>query len=506
MRLSPVTTVWLVRAMLAGCAVSIILLFARQYYTVSADLGWHYAYIEFILQHGSLPGADVMYLRRSIGYPPGAHLLTAAVASILGASTLQTIFLSSIASIFAIYFIILVLLGARDRTEYFVVASLLIFFLFLLRRTHMLLGNEVVGNFFYAHLVGGLGFFALLLISKLTSPILYFVFAVAAVHALAWIYTTSAVQLAVAAGLLQMMALARENTRAHGLTAIALMLVLPLTIVSHPTFLPMMRNAAVDAGISVRLPLVLYGSALLLVLATAVWSFNFQRRSPVPSEVLVAAGLSAGLLAWVQCGFWYFADLGSPYAVKKHGFMVGTLVAASLAAILAQMIVRSGLSRRLEALATCIPTYATRGIAACLALAMVLPWTGEPLAPVVEYESQVHALVASGHPADLLEHTISVNRHLAPIANIAVAMAILRLNGASPAAISDQFAVFGISDPWGPTTVRYAITVPPEASPPPTCVVEAHSQSSIQLIRRNCLVIPPIKKQVPCPICVTDQF
>src|SRR4029450_9740954 len=102
--------------------------------------GWHYALIEFILQHASLPTADVIYLSRTAGYPPGAHLLTAAVTSMLGLSTLHTIFLISIAAIFALYFLVLVLLGTHDRTEYFIVASQLIIFLLLLRRTHMLLG------------------------------------------------------------------------------------------------------------------------------------------------------------------------------------------------------------------------------------------------------------------------------------------------------------------------------------------------------------------------------
>jgi hypothetical protein len=157
-------------------------------------------------------------------------------------------------------------------------------------------------------------------------------------------------------------------------------------------------------------------------------------------------------------------------------------------------------------LARSVPTYATRWIAACLALAAVIPWTGEPLAPIVEYESEVRALVASDHPPDVLGHTISVNRYLAPVVNIAVAMAILQLNGASPAAIGDQFAVFGITKPRTPTTIRYAIMVPPESSAPPACVVGVHIQSPIQLLRRSCLVMPAIDPKTPCSICVTDEF
>ena len=74
----------------------------------------------------------------------------------------------------------------------------------------MLFGNEIIHEFFYAQLVGDLGFIFLLIVtSRLRQPAIAGVFAIVAVYALAWIYTASAAKLAVAILLAQLLALAR---------------------------------------------------------------------------------------------------------------------------------------------------------------------------------------------------------------------------------------------------------------------------------------------------------
>ena len=94
-------------------------------------------------------------------------------------------------------------------------------------------------------------------------------------------------------------------------------------------------------------------------------------------------------------------------------------------------------------------------------------------------------MVASGRPPDLLGHTISVNRELPFVINLAVAFAVLELPGWTPAQI-DQFAVFGLAEPM-PSGVRYAVTVSTLSHPPPECVVEDYARMQIQLIRRDCI-------------------
>ena len=125
-----------------------------------------------------------------IEYPPGAHVLTAILTASVGTSPLRMLFLSSIVSIFLLYLLILALLKDRNRTVCVATATSLIFLLLLMRGTSMLIGNEIINNFFYPQLVGDLGFvFLLILVSKITRPAFVGMIAVVAVYALAWIYT-----------------------------------------------------------------------------------------------------------------------------------------------------------------------------------------------------------------------------------------------------------------------------------------------------------------------------
>jgi hypothetical protein len=472
--------------LLTGNSVSVILFFSKHIYTDSGDLAWHYSLIEFIVEHSALPGAHVARLGPMAEYPPGAHLLAAVITSLFGVSVLRVMFLSSVAAVFTLYLLVIILLGGRNRLECFTSAALLIFFIVLLRGTHVLFGNEIVNEFFYAQLVGDLGFVSLLIVaSKLRQPALAGIFAIVAVYALAWVYTASATKLALGICLVQVMSLARGYSGERFILLIALALLLPLTIVTHPTFEPMVRNAAHDGSISIALPFVLSGSALLLLLAPGIWWLHSRSGSSTQCEPLVAGGVAIAILAWVQFGLLRLAGLGSPYAVKKHGFMIGTFVAASLAAWLSAMFLRSELYGRLRISPTFVPIYITRWIAACLAIVAVLPWRGEPLDPVIKYDSEVRAIVASSRPPDLLGHTISVNRELPFVINFAVALAVLQLPGWTPAEI-DQFAVFGRAEPM-PSGVRYAVTVSTLAHPVSECVVEDYTLIQLQLVRRDCI-------------------
>ena len=472
--------------LLAGCSIITILFFSGYAYTTSADLAWHYSLIEFIIQHRELPSAGVTRLGPMIEYPPGAHVLVAAAASLLDANVLRALFLSCVVAVFIAYLLVITLLGDQSRVECFTGAILLVSLIFLLRGTHMLFGNEIIHEFFYAQLVGDLGFIFLLIVtSRLRQPAIAGVFAIVAVYALAWIYTASAAKLAVAILLAQLLALARGYSGERVLWLIALTILLPLTLVIHPTFEPMVRNATHDGSISISLPLVLFGSSLLLLLAPSIWWLHSRSGSSIQCEPLVAAGVAIALLAWVQFVFLRLGGLGSPYAVKKHGFMVGTFLVASLAAWLISTFRRFGLYRRLPASIGFIPVYVTRWIAACVAVVVVLPWRGEPLDPIIKYDEEVRAIAAAGHPPDLLGHTISVNRQLPFVVNFAVALAVLELPGWTSAEI-DQFAVFGRAEPM-PSAVQYAVIVSTLLHPRPECVVENYAPIQIQLVRRDCI-------------------
>jgi hypothetical protein len=476
---------------LGGGSVCVMLFFGREAYTVSGDLAWHYSLSEYIVQHWALPGTNLTRLGPMVEYPPGAHVLAVVISSLLGINLLRVLFLSTIVAVFVLYVLVLDLLGGRSRIEYFMGAALTILFVMLLRGTRMLFGNEIIHEFFYAQLIGDLGFvFLLIVASKLRQLTTFGVFSAVAVYALAWIYTASAAKLAVAIILVQLLSLARWYSRKRVILLIALAFLLPLIIAIHPTFQPMVRNAAHDGSISIALPFVLSGSALLLLLAPSIWWLHSRSGSLVQYEPLVAGGVAIALLTWIQFALLRLEGLGSPYAVKKHGFMIGTFVAVSLAAWGTAILRRFELYRQFPASIEFIPVYATRWIAACLAVAAVLPWRGDPLDPMIKYDGEVRAMVASGRPPDLLGHTISVNRELPFVINFAVALAVLDLPGWTPAEI-DQFAVFGRAEPM-PSGVRYAVTVSTSPFPLRNCVVEDYAPIQIQLVRRDCIEAMPV--------------
>jgi hypothetical protein len=471
---------------LAGGLVCIILFFARNIYTTSVDLGWHYALIEFIVEHASLPPPEVVRLGPMIEYPPGAHVLTAILAVSVGTSPLRMLFFCSIVSILLLYFLVLALLKNPNRAACVVTATSLIFLLLILRGTSMLIGNEIINNFFYPQLLGDLGFVLLLiLVSKITRPAIVGMIAVVAVYALAWVYTASAVKLALSIGLLQLLALTREYARDRIFLSIALAVLLPLVIFTHPTFEPMLRNAAHDGAISITMPLVVASSVLLLLLAPSIWWLKLRVGSAARCEPFVAAGIAVALLALMQFGVWEIISLGSPYAVKKHGFMIGTFIAANLAVCATEIASRTRQYRQVDRWLRFVPISIIRWTTACLAVIAVLPWQGEPVTAVIRYDNEVRAIVATGNPQDLLGRTISVNRQLPLGVNFAVALAVLQLPGWGPAA-GDQFAALRMTEPI-PSGIQYAVIAPPVSDLSVSCLIEAPTEMQLQLVRRDCV-------------------
>ena len=421
-----------------------------------------------------------------IEYPPGAHVLTAIVTASVGTSPLRMLFFCSIVSIFLLYFLLLGLLKNRNRAGCVATAASLIFLLLLMRGTSMLIGNEIINNFFYPQLIGDLGFVLLLiLISKITRPAIVGIIAVVAVYALAWIYTASAVKLALSIGLLQLLALTREYSKDRIFLSIALAILLPLVIFTHPTFEPMLRNAAHDGAISITMPLVVASSVLLVLLASSVWWLKLRVGSAAHYEPFVAAGIAVGLLALLQFGVWEIIGLGSPYAVKKHGFMIGTFIAASLAVCATEIAFeRDSIANSIVGSDLCrFPSFV--GLPHAWPSIAVLPWHGEPLAAVIRYDNEVRAIVATGDPPDLLGQTISVNRQLSLGVNFAVALAVLQLPGWSPAA-GDQLAALTMTEAI-PSGIRYAFIAPPLSALSLSCVIEAYPEMQLQLVRRDCV-------------------
>src|SRR5262249_52711594 len=137
--------------------------------------------------HGSVRPMD--------DYPVLAHTLAASVGAVIG-SNLRALFMLSVFSTCAIY----ALLGWGTRRSgvsggfFALIAGTL---MIVLARSNIFWGNEVIGNFFYPQVVGEAGFLAFLLyITTLKRFAFKVIVACGAVILLNYVYTLSAVHLA----------------------------------------------------------------------------------------------------------------------------------------------------------------------------------------------------------------------------------------------------------------------------------------------------------------------
>ena len=152
--------------------------------------------------------------------------------------------------------------------------------------------------------------------------------AVAATHILAWVYTLSAVQFAAAAVFLQMIEV-EDMPRQAFIKTTSTTAALGISILFHPTFYGMVHNAAHDGAI------VFAGWFIaLLIVGTALRRCFCHSIDRLVNDAFSAiVGLAFGLcaVATLQAVAYYGLGLGSPYAIKKHGFAIGT-VGAMIAA------------------------------------------------------------------------------------------------------------------------------------------------------------------------------
>lgn len=203
------------------------------------------------------------------------------------------------------------------------------------------IGHEVVGNFFFAQLVGEAA--VLLLAAALTRLPrgLPFVLAGAAAVLLATcIHLLPAMKLA---GCLMLLLLvqAGEDLRHSGPSPAALLglLLLPTVLVASPAFRAMLtiseNDGAIDLGAPVG-PTSLAALAVLLAFVCLAGVAALRRRAgptenpprrETAARLLFAYGLATAGALIAQLLAWGLLGLSSPYAVLKHGFGVFSLLA-----------------------------------------------------------------------------------------------------------------------------------------------------------------------------------
>jgi hypothetical protein len=434
----------------AASAVIVFLLvvvighFSSRLYTAGGDLGWHYGLVDYIAQRGTLPGPTDPYLRAMFGYPPASHAIAASIGWLLG-SSLEAIFVTGAIFTFGIYVIVGQLMQRGAEKEFFGAAVVLIALILGTRVTRQLSGNEIVQNFFYAQLAGD---FAMLLAFALLTAwtpkvrVFWLLSAVAAVEVVGTFYVLSSVRLALGLVLFQIpLFWSSHDWRLR--MKVALVLLLPVAALLHPFFATMVQASNHDGAISVKLYPTFVSITLLLAISLPAWFFARHRYDKENGRfALTCLSLGVALAALAQIAAFFALGLGSLYAIKKHAFLVGTLLMVITARWAIRLAPLKAIVDWLQGgriLSGTVPAFAF----AAICMFAVFPWRSSPAAPFLRYDIEARAVMKAGTP-DLQGSTLSVNRDFPLGLNFATSIAVMKIDAWGPLG-RELFRVFGIA-------------------------------------------------------------
>jgi hypothetical protein len=465
-------------------------------YSDSVDIGWHYAITNYISQFLSWPPHDSV--RPIDNYPVLAHTL-ATLIGVFAGSNLRAMLLLSVFSTCAIY----ALLGWGTRRSGFsgwlfaLIAGML---MIVFAPSNIFWGNEVITNFFYPQVVGEAGFLGFLLyIASLHRLAFKVIVACGAVVLLDYIFALSAVHLALSCPLLwTVQGMQRwQATRRFPWQTVTLagMLLagLSLLVVSNAAFFSMVRNAAFNGGVNVSLgnggilALIILDGTLFVVLA--VLAASNKSRLIHPSFVLAALG-GVTAAAFVQWVFFNLLGYGSPYAVAKHAFGLGSLFVVAITTITLDVLATPAKSFWSYFSVKLPVRLSGSPFAGCLfmCLALVSLFWNRPslsLQNVEMYENDAKHLTKSELGNKILGHTVSFNTQFPAGINFTIAKAILEVRGYSQ--IEQIQIFFGRLSAEEKAADYFLISPNQAAALDPACEVQTSAPLTVsKLVRASC--------------------
>lgn len=321
-----------------GLLVGLLMTFGGQVYLTSIDAVYHYVLTHEIGTFGYVrPGVasdPVMDV-----YPAASHRL-AAIIGWIGGSDLVAIQLVLITSIFVSY-ILITRLAEAERGLIGTAVFALVFF--ALKATRSQVGFEVVINFFYPQLVGDVVYFGVLYWlatgeRELRHTVL--VVLVAATGAM-WLQPITAIHIiGLGATFLALLNLREWINRRFSrslLVATAVTTIGGVAIFAlHPVMKVMkfisLNNGALAFGYSDRQLAIIVPICALLGIVSV---FRWIRKTGTRIDAAVgAAVIAASFILLLQYLALELFGMGSPYAVKKHMFLITTLGAINLARLI----------------------------------------------------------------------------------------------------------------------------------------------------------------------------
>ena len=335
---------------LLGICGFLVLQFVNSLWTHSVDLAHHDALVAHLMEHWRLPAKDDFTLGEMNVYPPGSHIVTAVMGTVLGSPVagLQVVTLLSLLALWSgIAFALQSLPSRMSLAVGIVLAILLLGNHFLVKLE--LHGDEVVTNFFFAQVVAQSIVIVLLAAvvrwdrQGIPRMLIYLLLAGGS-WILVWIHLLPALELLgllfllIAVNGLEAASGQRARSILPGLVCVVVTLAL---VVRHPGFRAMLAISEHNGTLRLRYTPDLERLGLLCAIVCALSALALLKWLRDPASRCQRKGLLLkyiglyGISVASLCGMQIFLcaafGLGSPYASFKYAFGLNTLLLLQLA-------------------------------------------------------------------------------------------------------------------------------------------------------------------------------
>ena len=315
--------------------IFLLYFFSANTFLSSNDLVHHLVLVDEIARYHTVLASDAGHLGYMAYYPPASHWI-AALLSTLAGSGLEAITLVSAASIFACYLMLFWLAQYGFSIAASAILTLVVIFSGPL---HSLIGWEVVVNFFYPQLVAEVFAIAFLcsmvrsqtfrrllpILTPISCAVLMEFQPLVAIQVVG--FGLSFMTIEIARNLFE----AKRVSPAQPVVLILAVAACVVAIITNQRFW-FMRNASnLNGYLEFGFSHITFAIVPVLGVAAALLCPYVLRRGSRADAILGGAIASSTLLMIAQEIAFLALNAGSPYAVKKHFFMVTTLSCVGLA-------------------------------------------------------------------------------------------------------------------------------------------------------------------------------
>ena len=414
---------------LAGHVLAVgilILTFGFGVYSLSIDVAHHFLLIDALGKEDPSTLAAIPAMQPMAHYPRGSHWLAAGLGVLIG-SPYAAMWLLSLLSVYAGYY---ALGRLAQLSGGYVALAAFALLLLILRSTGAMTGHEIIGNFFYAQLVATAIFFGLLILAGSVAdrgdwaPMAVALFGAAVlmtVHLLPGLDLLGTVGFALLIKLVFRFFRGEPVTRksldlvGYGIAAVTLVLL-------HPSFAQMREISRNDGWLSFPLDarILIVGSVVFTVLSAGTILWRSRKEQNPFDLVLVAAMFSSVAMMTLQLLALAASGEGSPYAVKKHLFIVVPLVLVGIARAFASFMPRER-------------SIGQHSPFSAIAIALFATWWIYPATPVIPIRQVTTPLnfaesgVATGLPEFQPGNTAIFASSVDPISRYMINLSVFRM-------------------------------------------------------------------------------